>query len=191
MVAGRDVTAQEAGQVGLNMAAATSLSGSQRAIGATFHVTSRLALRPSASFASTEYEQVDIVLRMGRLVEQRFSDSEQSWVLGLAVSYYIARNDDLSLYMSGGYSRVRLTTDREQTDDRLSASILDASVRLNRWSAQFGMQYRLKPRLALYGEVGVWHDRGDALLERDLRSTSSLNSGVGVVFYFNKGRSSS
>jgi predicted porin len=191
MLVGRDVLAQEAGQVGLNMAAATTFSGGQRAIGATFHVTSGLALRPSASFASSRYDQVDTVVRMGRFVEQRFSDSEQSWALGLAVSYFVSRKDDLSLYVSGGYSRVRSTIDREQAEDRLSSSILDAPVRLNRWSAQFGMQYQLKPRLGLYGEVGVWHDRGDTQLQRDLRSTSSFNSGVGLVFYFNEGRSSS
>jgi hypothetical protein len=153
--------------------------GYPASIGAMWHVTDRVAVRPELSFSVGTTESS---------AGSFSSTSSDSWSLGAGVSalFYLRQRERLRTYVAPrfSYGRSESTVDSSSfggTSSELSTS----SVTL---AGLFGASYALHARFAVFGEVGVGLS--------DSESTSTVvtgartdgtrfgtQSGVGVIFY--------
>ena len=180
-----NASAQESGQFGLTM-------GYPSAIGVAWHATSRVGIRADVNFLNSSSE-----LEAGPLLGDRETDSN-SFGVGFAGLFYIARNDNVSTYFSPRFTYSRATSEIEGPDV-LFLSIpegfpaIDLDVRSESTSytiaGSFGAQYSPIRRFSVFGELGLNYASQRSEISRTFAesegSAFGVRSAVGVVLYFN------
>jgi hypothetical protein len=182
-MAGDPALAQEAGSLGLTI-------GYPASVGVLWQVSSRLGLRPEVA--------LDVVSSTSSSTS-RFGTSRtmtDSWQAGLGISALILlrRWDSTSLYVTPRYVFSTGDTTRETEDPPglVSVSLGTTLSSGHRFSGSVGVHHTLAPRFAVFGELGLAHDRdtldsGNDTSEFDVESRSTrtgIRSGAGIVFLF-------
>ena len=183
----------EKGNIGLNF----RIDPNPR-VGMTFHLTSRLALKPYVGFSWMEsaLENQRPPRPQGPQGQQNpppFPQSVNSTVnstdilFGMNLLYYFHQGTDISVYtgLNFGYRNSRGNTEIsiQQQDRERSLNTYNAGVLL-------GTQYSLSRHFAIFGEIGFGYSKGAS--ERDNRGERSsdtqrwglMNTGIGFTFYF-------
>lgn len=153
--------------------------GYPTAVGVLWHVTDRIAIRPEidASRVSFRTERSSTVIP----IPQEDEATARSVRPGVSALFYLARRDDLRLYLSPRYSHS--FNDNSQTGTSETTTWL--------FSGSIGAQHQLGSRFAVFGELGIEYGRSKIrisdlpFLSSTTRTTSiGSRSGVGVVLYF-------
>jgi opacity protein-like surface antigen len=176
---------QETGRLGLNL----RVEPAPR-IGLTWHVSGRLALRPSIGFVQTSIETATesevSIPENPRRVE---SEEETTAIgFGLGIHYYVYKVAAFSIYTGLNVNYTRETADLSV--ERLRDLDRQDSGDVWQGSAVLGVQTRLNEHFSLFGEAGFGYTYGT--LEREGRARTDAttrrwglaNSGVGLIFYF-------
>jgi hypothetical protein len=189
LVFGSLSTAQEAGQVGINM----RVDPAPR-IGLTYHLSKKFALRPFVGFTlgSVEAENEFIPRNQQGLPDPRVIESEREEdssrvTVGLGLLYFVHNGPGISVYTGVNFSYTRDTVD------------VEVSWRDQGWTDQgevfggnalLGLQCKLLKNLGIFGEIGLGYSSGSYEHENDSQATrissrwGLTNSGIGLVFYF-------
>ena len=165
--------AQDDHRVGLTMGYPTS-------VGVLWHVTDRIAIRPEidASRAKVRTESTSTLLPP----LQEEETTTRSIRPGISALIYLAREDDLRLYLSPRYSYTASDTSQSGASES-SSWLLSGSI---------GAQHKLGSRFAVFGELGIEYGRSTIQFSNDQpmlsltsrRTTIGSRSGAGVVLYF-------
>jgi len=175
--------AQEHTRFGLNLgfAAGTGVEGSSASLGATLHAGAHFGFRPALLYSRVKYDPGDLffVGDGGQLEPVGRQVTQEQMGGGLTVLYYLRRTAELSPYLFGGVSALRT---EENDPGATVAGVVEPPQRelhtRKGVRAGFGVQYALKERLALFGELGVQHS-----FEKDYQATASFRSNLGLTFY--------
>ncbi|MEW5900339.1 MAG: autotransporter outer membrane beta-barrel domain-containing protein [Acidobacteriota bacterium] len=183
--------AQDKGDLGINFRI-----DPQPRIGATIHLSSRLALRPYVgfSFGRTEADsEFEALGDLGLVVGQREEEST-SLNMGLGLFYYFHLKRDFSSYTGINFNYARETLETTITSDRPLRPNIERKTEdagnVYQTSFLIGLQGRLMKNLSIFGEVGFGYTLGKFEHEDrvELRSTFTrwglANSGLGLIFYF-------
>jgi outer membrane protein with beta-barrel domain len=160
--------AQEKGNVGMTM-------GYPAAVGALWHVSDDVALRPEISISRSS---IDTSSGVG---------DSSSWSLGLGISalFYVTRADNLRTYVSPRYSYSRSSATATAAATPVTSELTTSTSTV---SVSFGAQYALSPRFSAFGEVGFGYGRGGLRSSLAGTRTTSQNwstrTGAGVILYF-------
>jgi len=160
-------------------------------IGAEWHVSERVALRPDFAFSFNGNESTNTI-SSPFAASSTSSGSGKSIGVGVSALFYVKRWDALRFFVSPRFGFVRATA--TTTNDNAFLGSGPPEVRnLNSTyvtSGSVGAQYRLGQRFALFGEVGVAYSDvesstgfGGAVVETSGWSVAS-RAGVGAVIYF-------
>ena len=180
------VDAQEATRLGVDVAVSHA-EATEPSIGVTWHLGRRWALRPQVQYSRQEYQLESYTFTVTGVPGGVPSQPEPSpmltserWGGGLDLLFYLGRSSDLSPDLLAGVNLLRAT----DTDDPGWAAGETESKRTGKgWQAGLGLQYGLKGKLAIFGEVGLRHDWADAEGARYYSSTSTFASRLGMRFY--------
>jgi hypothetical protein len=177
--------AEERGPIGLNF----SVGGGSRSIGATWHATDRLALRPTFEYDHLRSDG-SATYADGRAepTERRFTSVGG----GVAALLYLSRRDTLSAYVAGA---VALTRDSQHYGTPLERTTRNGHT----LSARFGVQYAVTKKVSAFAETGLsytrskegqdWAGREDpwnlsAVRHEDtVKRIGTLSTSVGAIFY--------
>ena len=162
---------QDDRRVGLTM-------GYPTAVGVLWHVNDRLAIRPELDVSRIHLrsETTSALVPLASNNESTASSVRP----GISALVYVARTDDLRMYVSPRYTYS--FTDNSQNE------VSETSTWL--LSGSFGAQHQLGSRFGVYGELGIEYSRSTTQISDDFlsgttrRSTIGTRSGVGVVLYF-------
>jgi hypothetical protein len=188
--------AQEPGRLGVTMVYPGT-------IGVLWHATTRLAIRPEIGFRRNSNEGAVVVGITDVFNGAPFTGSttttvNSSWFVspGVSLLVFVARWDEVSAYVTPGYSYTRNShTSVTTTQGGLttipvlpSASRIETEHSASHWHefrGAFGVQYVPHRRFGVFGEAGVSHTENSlsALLQIDASTTTSMGS-LGVTFYF-------
>lgn len=178
--AGNQVAAQAEPRLGLDLSIATrgALDDVEPSIGATLHLGPHFALRPLVSYTKTSSVPFSLVATgvAGADLGPTKQSTSEEWGGGLGLLYYLKRSQELSPYLFSSLSLLERTQSDPGLGDVLPASRDRRTLKL--WRAGLGVQYKLKDKLALFGEAGVRHASA-----RDYSHTSTFSSTLGVIFY--------
>lgn len=173
--------AQAAVRVGIDVAVNNG-EGVDPSIGVTWHLGRRVALRPQFRYIRSEYRpQVYSFTATGASGSSAVATNEvptettEGWGGGLDLLYYLGRTSDLSPYLFAGLD-VSWATDT--TSGSTSAPALERKTTGKGWRTGLGLQYGLKDKLAVFGELGLrrnWTDQ--------YSYTSTFSSTLGIRFY--------
>ncbi|MFC2156343.1 outer membrane beta-barrel protein [Acidobacteriota bacterium] len=167
-------------------------------VGITFHITSKLALRPYVGFSwmETEVENERAPLPPGSQGQQNRPRPPQSvntkasstdLLFGLSLLYYFHQSDDFAVYTGANFGYRNLTGETE-----ISARDQDSERSQNTYNAGIllGTQFNLSRHFAIFGEIGFGYSTGASELDnRGERSSNTkrwglMNTGIGLTFYF-------
>ncbi len=176
-------------------------------VGVLWQASARVALRADVGFSFYTFES-NQSLSLGTTVRSSVTttSSTGSATLGLSSLFTIRNDDNLRLYLAPR-AAIELTRQSHETvfDPPLPSSSrnldeVSDTARGHEFDVMFGGQYRLRDRLALFGETGLAYRRSSypsvsttlSILgssssesERDSRTTFfGLRSTVGLVFFF-------
>lgn len=179
-----NVQAQEKGSFGLAMGYPTS-------IGAVWHLSNSIALRPDVQFSFGSSETTSDVVG-----EEISSETDTSNVeFGISLLFYQQEKDRLRTYFTPrfAYARNSISASREfpfDLDLDLDAlgldNLLESTISTYSYSGAFGGQYALNDRFSLFGEIGVefvTSSSGDSSLSDRDSWNVGLRSAVGVILY--------
>jgi hypothetical protein len=147
------------------------------AIGFIWHATDRVALRPDFNFSVTDTDS-----------GSGLSTSSGSAVnVGVSVLFFVARHDDLGIYVSP-----RFTFGHSSSELESSTVPLNSEQSGDSWSVagSIGGHYRLGRRFGVFGEAGLLFSDADSEGSSTLTNFESsasafgLRSAVGVAVYF-------
>ena|SRR5215831_14489346 len=183
-------SAQDRGAFGITM-------GYPASIGAIWHVTDRVAIRPEVSLTQLSNATTSTVYIMGPggtiLASTTTQSTTDQWTVGVGASalFYVKQWDALRAYVTPRYQYSRATISASATNSG-SVQVLsqpDFTSNTHFISGSFGVQYALGTRFGLYGELGLGysHAATDTTAPGAGRSTTNTvgtRSGVGVLFYF-------
>jgi len=183
-------SAQDHGAFGITM-------GYPSSIGAIWHMTDRIAIRPEIGFtqvSNTTTSTVNLIGPGGIILSSTTTQSTtDQWNIGVGASalFYVKQWDALRAYVSPRYQYTRSTVSGSATSSG-SVQVVnpsDFTSNANLVSGSFGAQYALGTRFGVYGELGIAysHTTNETMQAGGARSaTNSLatRSGVGVLFYF-------
>lgn len=148
-------------------------------VGVIWHLSDRVAIRPDASFTTSELD-----------IESSGSTVDTTSVnLGVSVLFTLRRWDDLSTYVSPRFSWVRTSATSLSTSGSQSNTIETTNTTIG-GSGSFGVDYRLGERFSLFGETGIGFNRQTADTDSpiSLGDTTARSVGLrgtlGLVFYF-------
>jgi Outer membrane protein beta-barrel domain len=186
--------AQDAGQIGITM-------GYPAAVGIIWHVTDRVAVRPSIAFSTGSTDNTSLSPDLSFLTGTTLSDEISSTIVTAGVSglFYFGQWDKLRAYVSPGYAYGRVFSNSGSTffsDDRHMTFQVTGS---------FGAHYQFHHRFAVFGETGLGYNHSHTTFSSSLviLTTPGLNvpapvtrtaetnshnwstrTGAGVIFYF-------
>ena len=175
-------------KIGIDLALTTGgvLDSPGPAIGGTFHLGQHFAFRPSVGYQrnQTHVAQLTLVYELIPAAPPnpepppRTLTSEQ-WTGGLEALYYFKRTPDRSPYVFASFDFWRQSYP-DATELELEFLYLGAKryQTYKSWRGGLGLQYAIKDKLALFGEIGLRHSSGDSDSQ-----TSTFSSNVGVIFY--------
>lgn len=155
--------------------------GFPASVGVLWHVTDRLAIRPDidVSRMTIRTERSSTLFP----VPEEEESTARSVRPGISALIYLARREELRLYISPRYSYVSAET--SQLDAEPSPESSTHVV-----SGSFGAEHRLGSRFAVFGELGIEYTRSrfrlsdPPILSSTTRRTGiESRSGVGVVLY--------
>jgi hypothetical protein len=203
LVCAAPLAAQEKGQVGLDL----SFHGSP-AIGVTWHLSKRLALRPSLGFTRSSMESEDILSWNGMSATVPDESERSSVRYGVATLFYLPAVAETSTYLGASYHRIGASSESDPTEVEIASGFLsrqpgnDIEESGNSAAAFLGLKRFIGKKVAVYGEAGLgfswrtvesrriipaeWPDSGlphTTRLER--RDLGSFTGSIGAVFYFN------
>lgn len=177
--------AQEAGRLGLNL----RVDPAPR-IGLSYHISGRLALRPSIGFVQTSVEsETKGEARVQKVPRQVKTEKDTTHLsFGLGLHYYVLKADDFSVYSGLNVNYARNTSDLSV--DRQKDIERNGSGNIWQGSAVLGVQTPLNEHFSLFGEVGFGYTH--QTFEREAKGKTDgtskrwglANSGVGLIFYF-------
>jgi hypothetical protein len=153
--------------------------GYPTAVGVLWHATGRIAIRPEldASRAAVKTESTSSLLPIPEEEEATTSSVRP----GISVLFYLARRDELRLYVSPRYSYIFTGNSQSGLSER-STWLVSGSI---------GAQHDLGSRFAVFGELGSEYSRSTSRLSSPSifsvttrTSAIGLRAGVGVVLYF-------
>jgi hypothetical protein len=161
-------------------------------IGAEWHVSERVALRPDFTFSFNGNESTNTI-SSPFATSSTSSSSGKSIGVGLSALFYVKRWDALRLFIAPRFGFIRATA-TTTNDNAFPGGSGPPEIRnLNSTyvtSGSVGAQYRLGQRFALFGEVGAAYSDVEsstgfagAVVETSGWSVSS-RAGVGAVIYF-------
>ncbi len=173
--------AQETARLGVDVAVSHAAT-TEPSIGVTWHLGRRWALRPQVQYSHQEYQLESYSFTVTGVPGGAPSEPEPSptltserWGGGLDVLFYLGRSPDLSPYLLAGLDLLRATDSEGATESKTMGK---------GWQVGLGLQYGLKDKLAIFGEVGLRHDWADAESGgRYYSSTSTFASRLGMRFY--------
>ena len=151
--------AQDAGKVGFDFRVAD-----QHAIGVTWHVTDRFALRPLLTYDSHDVTFFDPFFGP-------YTERAQVYGADLGVLVTARSHEDLNLYTGIALQYNYTSVDVGADSHSKGAQIL------------FGMRYVFAKRLGLFGEVGARYLKNDNGVER--AEYGLFTAGLGAIIYLN------
>jgi len=188
--------AQDAGQIGITM-------GYPSAVGIIWHVTDRVAVRPSIAFTtgSTDSSSSSLFPDLSFLGDTSLSDETSSTTVTAGVSglFYFGQWDKLRAYVSPGYAYGRAFSNAGST------LLSDDGHSFYQVTGSFGAHYQFHHRFAVFGETGFGYNHSHTTFSTTLvvptlpglnvpapvARTAEINShnwatrtGAGVIFYF-------
>lgn len=167
LIGARSAAAQEAGDVGLT-------TGFPAAIGAIWHLTDAVAIRPEINFSHNN-------------LDTSVSSGSSSTSVGFSVSglLYVSHDDRLRTYVAPrlDYSHVSASSD----------GVVSLSTDRNTWggSGSFGVQYAVGDKFSIFGEAGLAYTRAhtpststQGVASAEFTQTAfGTRTAVGVIFY--------
>jgi opacity protein-like surface antigen len=166
--------AQKKGQFGFNLSV-----NSGSAIGVTYHLSDRFALRPSLSYTRTTFETTTTYYDGFRYVERKVEQTDKTYGGGLEGLLYFPSSNDFTMYLGAGISYLK--TERAVPDDFLfSPDFKTGNISLD---GSLGLQYALSKNLSVYGEIGFNYIDGDDDADFSVSGLSTRNSGIGIILY--------
>ena len=158
--------AQERASVGVTM-------GYPPSAGIIWHVSDRVAIRPTFNFSHISAESENSPLKTSGLGS----------AFAVAALFYTSLDDKLRTYVSPEFAYGHATTDSEG-----GAPSSNTIQNLYQFAGAFGAQYALASRFSVYGEVGLAYSRNKTERTASIGTTTSdtlqTRSGVGVILYF-------
>jgi hypothetical protein len=181
----------DAGRLGLLATVHGLLYGSDVGLGVTYHVSRRLAFRPSVSFghkeddtsADTTYEPSSSYVGPSSVL----SSSSSSFTQKLGLLYYLGTNPKTSPYLGVAYSHSSSSSRSESLTDTTAfegtrvfryVSLADDRRRIG--SAFVGVEHSFGKRFRAFGELGV--SFGSVRSGSSSESSSRLLVPNGAVF---------
>lgn len=177
--------AQEARKLGLNL----RIDPAPR-IGLSYHISGRLALRPSIGFVQTSVE-ADSEAEARLPGEPRKVKTEKNAThlsFGLGLHYYVLKAENFSVYSGLNVNYARNTSDLSV--DKKKDIERNGSGNIWQGSAVLGVQTPLNEHFSLFGEVGfgctyqTFERKAKAKTDGTSKSWGLANSGIGLIFYF-------
>ena len=177
--------AQESGQVGITMSYPSRL-------GLLWHVTERVALLPDVAFQRIVSGSVIGIWAVGG-PETTTRTSTTTWEIspGINALIHLVAWDDVTTYVTAGWSHVRTSATRTDITTTTGASVGLPPSGTERqeftWEGYetrgaLGVRYVPRRHFGVFGEVGIEYSKTDF---DDLTGSSFRNRGVaGAVFYF-------
>jgi len=161
-------------------------------IGAEWHVSERVALRPDFAFSFNGNESTNTI-SSPFAASTTSSGSGKSISVGLSALFYVKKWDALRLFVAPRFGFIRATA-TTTNDNAFPAGSGPPELRnLNSTyvtTGSVGAQYALGRRFSVFGEVGISYSDLESstgfpgtLVETSGWSVGS-RSGVGVVIYF-------
>jgi hypothetical protein len=160
--------------------------GFPASVAVTWHVTSRVAVRPEVSFDSGSNEvEVDLPIIGGN----ETSTDVFTTRVGASALFFLGASDRLRTYLSPGVLYVRTSTD---TDAPVPIA-LDRTLDGFQVSGSFGAQYAVGDRFTVFSEVGLAYSKTTSTLglgtpftpEGEVRIRNlGTRTTAGVTFYF-------
>src|SRR5262245_17248205 len=173
--------AQDKGQLGVDLSVG---SGSSATIGVTYHVSKRLALRPTFAFSHSTLTNDGVFSAPDGSLNVKSDQTTNSFSAGLEALLYLTRRDAFSTYLGGSYQRVHssVTSDPPQLALPL-AQLPPALARFVRdelglipqskrttdndvAALALGVQYAFAKSFSAFGEAGLRYVSGRSRLER-------------------------
>jgi hypothetical protein len=153
------------------------------AIGVVWDVSPHVALRPSASFSAGWSDQTALAGGSGSA-----SGSNRGFAVGIAVLFYVAQRESLSLYVTPqfSYGRSRSTSSSSQA----GAGAQHGSSAAYGFSGSFGAEHPISKRFGVFGEVGfTYSDQRSNTSASQFASSTTLRSlgtrgSVGTILHF-------
>jgi hypothetical protein len=177
------VRAVDRGRVGIDLEV-----GARRLLGATYHLTDRVALRPGLFLQSQTAENTPSLIDTSQDLIV-YETQETSFGGQLEVDYFLLRGArDLMPYVSATFAYAHVNS---QYPVPQGPTLILRNGNLHNWSmgTGFGMQYAVADRIHVFGHVGLSYSSGQRFTVngRILRSHSwsTATSALGAVFYFN------
>jgi hypothetical protein len=186
VLAAMPIAAQENGQrgrIGLDFSV-----GSSSALGVTWHLSDRFALRPTFDL-DFHHEEVTTSPRVSfvdpntdtiqtQVTTQTKATTQTRVSAGLEALAYVTSSEPLSTYVSLSYQRVH--------DSGSGAEYGAPRSNGDRVGAGFGVQHAFSKRLSAYAEAQVWYSAfaqkgGD--WRETLKNFGTTSTNIGAIFY--------
>lgn len=140
-------------------------SGGVNSFGAWWHVSDKIALRPTVGFKYTDQDNAGT------------QTTTTMFTLGVAVPIYIANFSALDLYVAPAFAYT--SNGSKSTTGGVSVSTSSSSISA---SAALGMQVKLVEQVSIFGEMGIGYDKDDSTKKSTIQTARTA---VGAIFYFN------
>lgn len=160
-------------------------------IGAEWHVSSRIAIRPDFVFSINSSDSSNTV--SSPVVALVSSSDARAIGVGVSALFYVKQWDALRMYVSPRFGYIRTTNNSTTTISLPGGSSQELRNRNSTYvtSGSLGGQYMLGRRFSVFGEAGVAYSDLSTSLEGGFTpqiETSGWSvasrAGVGVVIYF-------
>lgn len=211
MLSALPAAAQETHEFGLDFTIGTS----SQTLGATWHVTRRIALRPTFSYSHTSADSVQTLFASDGDVDATTSSTTESLGAGLEGMVFLTRTQSLSTYLAATYRRVHSSsrTDAPQVAVPLTqlppilarqvasylvfSSSSKSSGNSNAFGPAFGLQYEVGKHFSVFAEAGVSFSTATSTSERQpaasvsttgpshTKAIGTASASLGAIFYFN------
>jgi hypothetical protein len=163
--------AQERYRTGLDFL----VGGSTSAVGATWHVTDRFALRPLLSYAWDRYVWSSSASPEGVRVDKY--QRTTSLGAGLGALLYLRQRESLSTYVTAGFELDHVSQRPDEAEPSWTGNGGKAS-------GAFGVQYAFTKHVSAFGETGLAYTMRPASPDGSLsKHLGTLQTGVGAIFY--------
>jgi hypothetical protein len=161
--------AQDRGQLGVDVAVGGATS---QTIGVTYHVTGRVALRPTFAVNRVTSRDAQVYFSQGEVFEGSSETTSNGVAAGLQGLLYLTRKDSLASYLTASYQRQHTSQETQPPQFDVAFDLLPPliqelatfsnaartpkqSTNSNLYGAAFGLQYALGTRFSAFGEVGL------------------------------------
>jgi len=165
--------AQESGKLGIHLKVT---AGNE--IGGIFHISRKIALRPSVSFERTNRERSEVKTS----ISADKIETTTMFGTGLSGLYYMGTEDDFAIYVGVNVFYAQLDFKSDYTGYR--NEMYEAGL-----NGMFGAQHKLGKRASIFGEFGFGfsgeNDQDSRFGTFHSKHFGVINSGIGVIFYLN------